>query len=173
MNRQSENKRKSTRSISSVRCWWMWLLMLIFGSSVVEAKEIFEELAELPHVSSSYVSGRFAHNQPFWQSSDFIHSFNLSKGFSSLYTYSCNSSESVNRAEKIIRSDIENNSNFILMNRVKDGMTDYRIYELINSEGKILKLVIWNKIANNAAEIVIVNYNFGLDPTPPTYPQDK
>ncbi len=138
----------------------------------LSAEEYFGALASMPQVESTFISGRFAHNSKTWYSRDHTRAFNLSNGFSALYSYGMTTSESVTKAEKLLNKYLKDYPNAELVQSSKCDQEEYKIYELFQN-GKIMEMIIWNKTAPNVAELVVVQWRHGLEPTTPSYPLDK
>ena len=133
-------------------------------SEPLAAKDIFESLATDfgQSVESTYVAGRFAHNRKVWRSRYGTESIDLSRGFSSMYVYNLNSEESVRAAEKLQKKHIDNHPRMELMLSKQTGHSVYKIYEEIGDDDKVYQLIIWNRLAPNCAELVVVNWKNGL-----------
>lgn len=128
----------------------------------VRAEDIFSELTDLKQVESTYISGRFSHNKRSWQSHSGLRAVNLSNGFSSLYTYRCYSTESVDKARSILKAYLKKHPDMEVVMRTKELAGEYVIYEQFNSEDKLMKMIIWNAEAPNLCEIVVVDWKDGL-----------
>lgn len=131
----------------------------------IAAKDIFESLAKDfgRSVESTYISGRFAHNGKTWWSRDGKNYFSLDRGFSSMYVYNLNSEESVRAAEKLQKKHLDSHPRMELMLTKQTGHSVYKIYEEIGEDDKVYQLIIWNRIAPNCAELVVVNWKNGLE----------
>lgn len=130
----------------------------------IAAKDIFESLATDygQSVECTYVAGRFAHNKKVWRSRYGTESMDLSRGFSSMYVYNLNSEESVRAAEKLQKKHIDSHPRMELMLSKQTGHSVYKIYEEIGKDDKVYQLIIWNRLAPNCAELVVVNWKNGL-----------
>lgn len=135
---------------------------LLLNASKASAEDIFAELTDLKQVESTYISGRFAHNQRTWQSHSGMRAINLSDGFSSLYTYRCYSLEAVEKARAILKSYLKKHPDMEVVMRTKELAGEYVIYEQFNSEDKLMKMIIWNGESPNLCEIVVVDWKDGL-----------
>ena len=135
-----------------------WLLSL-----PASAEDVFAEIAALPQVESTYISGRFSHNKKSWYNNSYSHAVDLSRGFSAMYTYECNSQEAVKKARTILESYLKKNPDVELMMKTKQGMEEYLIYEKFNKEGKVLQMIIWSQDAPNVCEIVVIDWDEGLE----------
>lgn len=140
------------------------MLAIFILPETLSAKDIFESLAKDfgPSVESTYVAGRFAHNRKVWRSRYGTESIDLSRGFSSMYVYNLNSEESVRAAEKLQKKHIDSHPRMELMLSKQTGHSVYKIYEEIGEDDKVYQLIIWNRLAPNCAELVVVNWNNGL-----------
>lgn len=142
--------------------------LLMFATFILpetlSAKDIFESLATDfgQSVESTYVAGRFAHNRKVWRSRYGTESIDLSRGFSSMYVYNLNSEESVRAAEKLQKKHIDSHPRMELMLSKQTGHSIYKIYEEIGKDDKVYQLIIWNRLAPNCAELVVVNWKNGL-----------
>lgn len=142
--------------------------LLMFATFILpetlSAKDIFESLATDfgQSVESTYVAGRFAHNRKVWRSRYGTESIDLSRGFSSMYVYNLNSEESVRAAEKLQKKHIDSHPRMELMLSKQTGHSVYKIYEEIGEDDKVYQLIIWNRLAPNCAELVVVNWKNGL-----------
>lgn len=141
-------------------------------SSQSFAADIFAELSGMPQVESTYVSGRFAHNKKYWQSSSGRHMMDLTKGFSALYSYQCYTEDAVKKARKILQDYLKKNPGVEVMMKTVQGTQEYVIYEKFTDDDKISQLIIWNHEAPNLCEIVVIDWNKGLEPTRPPYSYD-
>ncbi len=128
------------------------------------AEDIFAALADFPEVESSYVSGRFAHNQKSWRSASGQHAMNLSRGFSALYSYQCYSKQSVTKAKEILDNYLKKNPNVEMVMRTQQSGTEYVIYEKFGSDGKLYQMIIWSLDTPQIGEIVVVDWKDGLKP---------
>lgn len=152
--------------------WIRCLLLAAVISSTAfgaYAEEFFSDLAGMAHVESTYVSGRFAHNQKYWISRNNNRSMNLEKGFSALYVYACSSTASVTKARQLLESYLKKYPSAELVQRTINGQQEYKIYELFEAD-KLMEMVIWSEDAPNVAELVVVQWKEGLTPTTPAYP---
>ncbi len=140
------------------------MLAIFILPETLSAKDIFESLAKDfgQSVESTYVSGRFSHSGKTWWSRDGRNYFNLNRGFSSMYVYNLNSEESVRAAEKLQKKHIDSHPRMELMLTKQTGHSVYKIYEEIGEDNKIYQLIIWNRLAPNCAELVVVNWKNGL-----------
>lgn len=140
------------------------MLAIFILPETLSAKDIFESLAKDfgQSVESTYVSGRFSHSGKTWWSRDGRNYFNLNRGFSSMYVYNLNSEESVRAAEKLHKKHIDSHPRMELMLTKQTGHSVYKIYEEIGEDNKIYQLIIWNRLAPNCAELVVVNWKNGL-----------
>lgn len=143
--------------------------LLMFATFILpetlSAKDIFESLAKDfgQSVEGTYVAGRFAHNRKVWRSRYGTESIDLSRGFSSMYVYNLNSEESVRAAEKLQKKHIDSHPRMELMLSKQTGHSIYKIYEEVGEDNKIYQLMIWNRLAPNCAELVVVNWKNGLE----------
>ncbi len=129
-----------------------------------DAQDVFADLAGMNQVESTYVSGRFAHNKKYWYSSSGTHKMDLSRGFSSMYSYQCYSEEAVSKAKNILKKYLKNNPDMEVMMKTTQGMQEYVVYEKFIDEGKkVTQMIIWNTDAPNVCEIVVINWNKGLE----------
>lgn len=124
-------------------------------------EEIFAELNDLNQVQSTYLSSRFAHNMPRWQSEYGNHAIDLSTGFDSLYSYQCYSVEAVNLAKKILKSYLQDNKDIEVVLRTKEAMGEYVIYERFSPDNKVIQMIIWSCEAPNICEICVVDWKEG------------
>lgn len=148
----------------------MALAAILLMPFAVSAEEVFAELSGMDNVESTYVSGRFAHNKKTWYSASRQHGMDLSRGFSALYTYQCYSEESVAKAKKILKDYLKKNRDIEVVMKTSQGMQEYVVYEKFSDDGKLIKqMIIWNSDAPNVCEIVVVDWNKGLEPTQSPY----
>lgn len=129
------------------------------------ADDIFAALTEMPNVESTYVSGRFSHNKRNWYSNDGSHSVSLRNGFSALYSYRCLSKESVAKARGILKNYLKKHPEMEVMMKTVQGMQEYIIYESFISDKKVSRMIIWSSDAPNMAEVVVIDWDEGLDQT--------
>lgn len=134
---------------------------ILLSTATAKAEDIFADLTDLKQVESTYISGRFAHNQKTWQSHSGMRAVNLSDGFSSLYTYRCYSQESVDKARSILKAYLRKHPEMEVVMRTKELAGEYVIYEQFNSDDKLMKMIIWNGEAPNLCEIVVVDWKDG------------
>ena len=135
--------------------------------SGASAADIFAELAGRTQVESTYVSGRFAHNMKIWRSKDYIHSIDLSRGFSALYSYECYSEDDVKDARRILNNYLKKDPSVELVMRTREGSGEYAVYEKFNSEEKLLQMIIWNSSSPSHCELVVIDWKKGLAPSKP------
>lgn len=133
------------------------------------ADDIFAALTEMPHVESTYVSGRFSHNKRNWYSNDGSHSISLRNGFSALYSYRCLSEESVAKARGILKKYLKKHPEMEMMMKTVQGMQEYVIYESFISDNKVSKMIIWSSDAPNMAEVVVIDWDEGMEREPKIY----
>lgn len=126
------------------------------------ADDIFAALAGMPQVESTYISGRFSHNKRYWQSRNGEHAFNISMGFSALYSYNCYSEESVKKARQILKDYIKRHPEMEVMMKTVQGMQEYVIYESFISDNVVSKVIIWSSDAPNVAEVVVIDWDEGM-----------
>jgi len=131
--------------------------------SAANAEELFADLAGMPQVESTYVSGRFAHNQKYWYSRDGQHTMNLSRGFSALYSYTCYSEESVSKARKILKDYLKKNPDVEIVMKTTQGSQEYLVYEKFLGDDKVTQMIIWSSDAPNTCEIVVIDWKNGLE----------
>lgn len=136
-------------------------LMLMPGTALAE--EVFAQLAEMNHVECTYVSGRFAHNKQRWRSNSGQHAMDLSRGFSSLYSYQCYSEEAVNKARAILKDYLKKNKDVVVVMKTTQGHQEYVVYEKFMGDDKITQMIIWNSDAPNVCEIVVIDWIKGLE----------
>lgn len=123
------------------------------------AADIFDDLADMQGVQSTYISGRFAHNYKQWNMTG--RSLNLNMGFSSLYAYELTSTSAVNRAKKLLEQYTQRHPELEVMLRTRDRQSEYIVLEQFGSDNKIYKWVIWDYSASNSLEIVVINWENG------------
>ncbi len=138
------------------------VIMALILSPTIKAEDIFAELTELQQVESSYVSGRFSHNQKMWTSRSGQRPIDLSAGFSALYSYRCYSQEAVDKARSLLKAYLKKNPSVEVMMRSKDLAGEYVIYEKFNKDDKLVQMVIWSSEGPHLCEIVVVDWNDGL-----------
>lgn len=150
------------------------LVAVVCIPAYADTQEVFAELAGMNQVESTYVSGRFAHNKKYWSSSSGMHRMDLRDGFSSLYSYQCYSEESVSKAKDILKKYLRNNPDMEVMMKTTQGMQEYVVYEKFIDDGKkVTQMIIWNSDAPNLCEIVVINWNKGLERRGASYQFDK
>lgn len=125
----------------------------------IRAADIFDDLADMQGVQSTYISGRFAHNYKQWNMTG--RSLNLNMGFSSLYAYELTSTSAVNRAKKLLEQYTQRHPELEVMLRTRDRQSEYIVLEQFGSDNKIYKWVIWDYSASNSLEIVVINWENG------------
>lgn len=157
---KTDNKKSRTLRIVTVIVATTW--MLLSGNAM--AQEVFAELATMDNVESTYVSGRFAHNKKYWTNNSRTLYMNLSRGFSSLYSYQCYSEEAVDKAREILRQYLKKNPDMEVMMKTTQGTQEYTVYEKFIDEGKkVVQMIIWNSDAPNVCEIAVINWKNGLE----------
>lgn len=140
------------------------LIVLLLMPVHADAQEIFAELAGMNHVESTYVSGRFSHNRRYWTNTSGTRYMDLSKGFSSLYSYQCYSEETVAKAREVLQKYLKKNPDIEVMMKTTQGAQEYVVYEKFIDDGKkVTQMIIWNSDAPNVCEVVVINWNKGLD----------
>lgn len=152
----------------------VFFLSLTFSLSV-KAADIFADLTGMDHVESTYVSGRFAHNKKYWYSNSGKHAMDLTRGFSALYSYECYSEEAVKKARKILDEYMKKNPDVEVMMKTVQGQQEYIVLEKFTADDKVSQMVIWNSDAANVCEIVVIDWNKGLERTrsPYSYEEEK
>lgn len=163
-----ENKYKTFR----IRTFIVSVLTTIMCMGIANASDIFAELSGMPEVESTYVSGRFAHNKKYWYSSSGNHSVDLTRGFSALYSYDCYSEEAVKKARKLLDEYLKKNPDVEVMMKTVQGPQEYVIYEKFTADDKVAQMIIWNSVSSNACEIVVIDWNKGLEPAKSPYSYD-
>lgn len=155
---------KEYKSLTRTLAVMLVLTASVFLSVPVMAEDVFAELAGMTHVESTYVSGRFAHNKKYWYSNSGMHKMDLSRGFSSLYSYQCYSEEAVTKARDILKKYLKKNPDIEVVMKTTQGMQEYVVYEKFIDEGKkVEQMIIWNSDASNVCEIVVINWDKGLE----------
>lgn len=145
------------------------MMMIIIASfSVVvplfsSAQEIFPGLSEMKQVESTYISGRFSQAMPVWRSNSGKHALDLKRGFSSLFRYEIYSKEALDKARKMLNDYIKKNPDLELVMSTKQMMGEYLVYEKFNKDGELLQLVLLDSEGPNLGEIVVINWDSGLD----------
>lgn len=126
----------------------------------MSAADIFDDLADMPAVESTYISGRFAGNYRQWNMSS--HSLNLTMGFSSLYAYDCMSEKSVEKARQLLDSYRRRHPELEVMMRTRQGQGEYMVLEQFGkNDKKVYKWVIWDSSSPASCEIVVINWKNG------------
>lgn len=133
------------------------------------AEDIFAALAGMTQVESTYVSGRWAHNQKYWRDRAGKYSLDLSRGFSALYSYQCYSTEAVNKAKQLLKDYLKNNPEVDLVSKTTGAGQEYMIYEKFDDNDNLVQMVVWDLSSSNACEIVVVDWYKGLAPTRSEY----
>lgn len=128
----------------------------------LKAEEIFKDLVDMKNVDSTFVSGRFASTKKIWRSKSGMHSMDLSQGFSAMYVYNCYSQTAADEARRLLNNYLKKNSDMEVMMRSKEAGGEYVLYQSFNSEGVLTKMIIWDSIAPNICEIVVVEWEKGL-----------
>lgn len=155
---------KEYKSLTRTLAVILVLTASVFLSVPVMAEDVFADLAGMSHVESTYVSGRFAHNKKYWYSNSGMHTMDLSRGFSSLYSYQCYSEEAVTKARDILKKYLKKNPDVEVVMKTTQGMQEYVVYEKFIDEGKkVEQMIIWNSDASNVCEIVVINWDKGLE----------
>lgn len=122
-------------------------------------KDIFDELADMPGVESTYVSGRFAGNYKRWSMMD--RSLDLSMGFSSLYAYDLMSAASVSKAKTLLERYVKEHPELEVVMRKRQDTSEYLVLEQFGKDNKLYKWVIWDYRAPTSCEIVVINWKDG------------
>lgn len=165
---------KEYKSLTRTLAVMLVLTASVFLSVPVMAEDVFADLAGMSHVESTYVSGRFAHNKKYWYSNSGMHKMDLSWGFSSLYSYQCYSEETVAKARDILKRYLKKNPDIEVMMKTTQGMQEYVVYEKFVDEGKkVEQMIIWNSDASNVCEIVVINWDKGLERGTARYSDDN
>lgn len=165
---------KEYKSLTRTLAVMLVLTASVFLSVPVMAEDVFADLAGMSHVESTYVSGRFAHNKKYWYSNSGMHTMDLSRGFSSLYSYQCYSEETVAKARDILKRYLKKNPDIEVMMKTTQGMQEYVVYEKFVDEGKkVEQMIIWNSDASNVCEIVVINWDKGLERGTARYSDDN
>lgn len=148
---------------SKICGWLLAIAVVLTVSQPGVAQDVFAALADMNQVECTYISGRFAHNKKFWQSRTGKHSVNLSKGFSSLYSYQCFSIEAVDKARKILKDYLKKNPDMEIVMRSKQAGQEYAVYEKFIDDGsKVTQMIIWSQEDKQVCEIVVINWKNGL-----------
>lgn len=145
------------------------VLAAIGVSPAAQANDIFEALNGMTTVESTYVSGRFAHNKKTWRNHTGTRAMDLSKGFSSLYSYQCYSEESVKKARQILADYLKKNKNVEVVMRSKQGGQEYVVYEKFKDDDMVTQMIIWSCDAPNVCEVVVIDWDKGLKRTQNPY----
>lgn len=144
---------------------WRKLVMIVAMAIMamlpmqMRADDIFDALADMQGVESTYVSGRFAHNYKQWNMSG--RRLNLNMGFSSLYAYELTSTTAVTKAKRILDQYLQKHPELEVMLRTRDGQSEYIVLEQFGMDNKLYKWVIWDYMASNSLEIVVINWKNG------------
>ena len=125
----------------------------------LRADSIWDQMAALPDVESTYVSGRFAHNYRQWNMMN--RALNLEMGFSSLYAFSFTSASSVKKANELLNRYLRENKNVELVLKTTQNGSDYRMYEKFGADNKLYQWIIWDSMASEVCELVIINWKDG------------
>lgn len=165
---------KEYKSLTRTLAVMLVLTASVFLSVPAMAEDVFADLAGMSHVESTYVSGRFAHNKKYWYSNSGMHKMDLSRGFSSLYSYQCYSEETVAKARDILKRYLKKNPDVEVVMKTTQGMQEYVVYEKFIDEGKkVEQMIIWNSDASNVCEIVVINWDKGLERGTARYSDDN
>lgn len=156
----------------SLRRRLLSIVMAVLIGTTSFAADIFAELSGMPQVESTYVSGRFAHNKKYWYSNTGRQSVDLTRGFSALYSYECYSEEAVKKARKILEDYLKKNPDVEIMMKTIQDKQEYVIYEKFTDDDKVSQMIIWNSDAPNVCEIVVIDWNKGLEPNRSPYSFD-
>lgn len=159
MNIKQSIKRFGMRGVLAAS---MFAMTVLFVPEAL-AKEIFADLAGDAQVDITYVSGKFAHNQKTWRSQTGRHAMDLSKGFSSLYSYQCYSEQSVKKARRILEAYLKANPTMEIVMKQSQGMQEYVVYEKFMADDRLEQMIIWNSDAPNVCEIVVIDWENGFD----------
>ena len=134
---------KEYKSLTRTLAVMLVLTASVFLSVPVMAEDVFADLAGMSHVESTYVSSR---------------------GFPSLYSYQCYSEEAVTKARDILKKYLKKNPDVEVVMKTTQGMQEYVVYEKFIDEGKkVEQMIIWNSDASNVCEIVVINWDKGLE----------
>ena len=166
--RSSENVYKGEKQLpeklSIIRTALVAAILLIqfVVAGKASAQDIFAPLTNLSGVESTYVSGRFSHNKKTWRSTDGRHGLDLSRGFSSLYTYQCYSTDAVDKASKLLKDYLQKHPEMEVVMRTKQAGGEYVIYESFSEDNKVTKMIVWSSDAPNVCEIVVIDWKDGI-----------
>lgn len=127
------------------------------------AADIFEKLATMPQVESTYISGRMANRYKTWTSSSGRRRMDLSQGFSAMYAYECYSKEACAEARKILDNYLKKHPEVTLMVRTKELSGNYELYQEWTKDNKLKKMIMWTSDGPSVCDIVVIDWNKGLD----------
>ncbi|MDE6007231.1 MAG: hypothetical protein K2G67_06735 [Muribaculaceae bacterium] len=155
---------KKRRNRKSLIRGMIMLIMLLVANIGATAKEIFAELTAMPHVESTFISGRVGTSMMtvpevargakngVWIDSD----------FKAMFIYRCYSEDSVKKARELLSNYVKSNNNVELVMRTRQGMQEYSMYEVVNAGARNTdnraKLIIWNEDAPNVCQIVVIDW---------------
>lgn len=143
---------------------YIWIVGILVGllsmwPDTMKAEEIFHALTANKNVESTYVSGRIAKDYKIWQGSMNRSSIQLPTGFSSLYSYRCYSKEAVEEGRKILKDYLKDNKDVELVMSTNDHTGEYQYYLRYNGNDHVTQALIWNCMAPNDCEIVVVYFS--------------
>lgn len=165
--------KNNNNAMNSFKSFFAILSLCLLASLPGMANDIFAELSGLDNVESTYVSGRFAHNKKYWYSNSGKHSLDLTRGFSALYAYECYSEDAVRKARKLLDDYLKKNPDIEVVMKTIQGKQEYIVYEKFTSDDKLSQMIIWNSDAPNICEIVVIDWNKGLEPSRSPYSYEE
>lgn len=138
------------------------ITVIMLSAQDLRAGDIFGSLSGRPMVECSYISGRFANNKKVWSSFNGMHSFDLSRGFSALYSYQCYSEEDVKDARKILNDYLKKNKDMELVMKTVHGGMEYMVYEKFGKDNLLMQMIVWTIDSPNVCEVVVIDWDKGL-----------
>lgn len=156
-----EYNKRERRSLLKLRGSLLLLVVVVatFFPTAGRGADIFDSLADMQGVESTFISGRFAHNYTKWNMSE--RALDLKMGFSSLYAYECSSTASVQKAKQLLEAYVKKHPELEVVFRSRQGNSDYMMLEQFGKDRKIYKWVIWDYMSPGRCEIVVINWKDG------------
>ncbi len=127
----------------------------------VRAEDILSELAGTPGVNSKYLSGRIADKAMKHLDNTDLTDFNLSDGFTSLYSYECYFIDATNRARNILKEYLKKHPELELIIKKIDSFGEYCVYQKYNKAGEVTQMIIWNSRMSDFADVVVIDWKDG------------
>lgn len=141
------------------------ILSALTGGSA-NAKEIFAELTEMPHVESTFISGKIGHSLMALPEVGRIVRNGVtldSDDLKAMFIYRCYSEDSVKKAREILSDYVKSHKNVELVMRTRQGGQEFTMYEETkagNSDSsERAKFIIWTADAPNVCKVVVIDWD--------------